>query len=390
MRPSFYEFFAGGGMVRAGLGPDWDCLFANDIDQKKCAAYEVNWGKGAMRPGDVNKITLSDLPGEPSLMWASFPCQDLSLAGAGAGLKGDRSGTFWPFWRLLYALAQENRAPPIVALENVAATLTSHKGMDFEALCVALCDAGYQLGARVIDALSFVPQSRPRMFLIAVRKDIVVPPSMRESSGSLEGVDRAVSVAYRRLQSRSAEEPSLKRVMDRWVNWALPQPCVQRPSLDSIIERIPTNVEWHTPADTATLIARMSELNMRKIEKARHSGRKVFGTAYRRTRVESGIKSVRTEVRFDGIAGCLRTPAGGSSRQIVIEIDGMNTRSRLMTPREGARLMGLLDTYILPDGYNEAYHLVGDGVAVDVVRFLAESIFEPILRLSGGEARKAA
>ena len=38
MTASYYEFFAGGGMARAGLGPDWTCLFANDFDPKKAAA----------------------------------------------------------------------------------------------------------------------------------------------------------------------------------------------------------------------------------------------------------------------------------------------------------------------------------------------------------------
>ena len=64
---------------------------------------------------------------------------------------------FWPFWRLMERLGEEGRAPTIVALENVAATLTSHGGKDFEALCLALVDAGYRVGARVIDAVLFVP-----------------------------------------------------------------------------------------------------------------------------------------------------------------------------------------------------------------------------------------
>ena len=41
---SYYEFFAGGGMARAGLGPEWSCLFANDVDVKKGATYKANWG----------------------------------------------------------------------------------------------------------------------------------------------------------------------------------------------------------------------------------------------------------------------------------------------------------------------------------------------------------
>jgi DNA (cytosine-5)-methyltransferase 1 len=51
----------------------------------------------------------------------------------------------------------------------------------------------------------------------------------------------------------------------------------------------------------------------------------------------------------------------------------------LLSPREAARLMGLPDDYMLPQNYNEAYHLAGDGVAVPVVRFLAEHILEPLL-----------
>ena len=96
----FYEFFAGGGMARAGLGTGWRCLFANDFDRKKGRIYRENWGDDELKTADVGSLTTNDLPGMADLVWASFPCQDLSLAGGGAGLRGDRSGTFWPFWNL--------------------------------------------------------------------------------------------------------------------------------------------------------------------------------------------------------------------------------------------------------------------------------------------------
>src|SRR5690348_1330207 len=120
----FYEFFAGGGMARAGLGDAWECVFANDIDEKKTASYTANWGNDHLKIGDVAALTTADLPGRADLAWASFPCQDLSLAGAYAGLKGERSGTFWPFWELMKALAEEDRAPSIIVLENVCGALT--------------------------------------------------------------------------------------------------------------------------------------------------------------------------------------------------------------------------------------------------------------------------
>src|SRR5271157_6249991 len=146
----FYEFFAGGGMVRAGLGTEWKCLFANDFDHKKGRIYKDNWGDGELKTVDVNSLTTADVPGTALLAWASFPCQDLSLAGAGAGLEGDRSGTFWPFWSLMKDLIAEGRPPRIVALENVCGTLTSHDGN--AAICSTFERAGYVFGALVIDA----------------------------------------------------------------------------------------------------------------------------------------------------------------------------------------------------------------------------------------------
>ena len=86
----FYEFFAGGGMARMGLGPQWTCLFANDYDLKKSRVYGDHWGQDFIETDDVRKIKTSDLPDYADLVWGSFPCQDLSLAGGGTGLKGDR------------------------------------------------------------------------------------------------------------------------------------------------------------------------------------------------------------------------------------------------------------------------------------------------------------
>ena len=116
----------------------------------------------------------------------------------------------------------------------------------------------------------------------------------------------------------------------------------------------------------------------------------MVGGVYKRTRYdENGVKVQRAEVRFDDVAGCLRTPAGGSSRQTIMVVDGNKICSRLISSRETARLMGLDDGYKLPKNYNEAYHLTGDGVVVDVVRHLAQYLFEPLLGITT-EAEKAA
>src|SRR5271163_4607858 len=150
-------------------------------------------------------------------------------------------------------------------------------------------------------------------------------------------------------------------------------------------------VEWHTASETAKLLRMMSEINRGKLDKAQGAGCRKVGAIYKRTRVDDvGRKVQRAEIRFDDIAGCRRTPGGGSSRQVIVVVDGENVRSRLISPRETARLMGLPDDYELPTNYNEAYHLTGDGVAVPVVRHLAEHIFEPLLTSRRQLAKAAA
>ena len=101
---------------------------------------------------------------------------------------------------------------------------------------------------------------------------------------------------------------------------------------------------------------------------------------YKRGRRNSeGKIRQRAEVRFDGLAGCLRTPGGGSSRQTVLIVGRGQVRARLLSVREAARLMGLPETYKLPEKYNQGYKLSGDGVAVPIISYLRDELFEPLL-----------
>lgn len=374
----FYEFFAGGGMVRAGLGAGWDCLLANDLDPKKAESYRRNWGDDEMRCADVAALSAEDLPGRADLAWASFPCQDLSLAGAGSGLGGARSGAFWPFWDLMTALAAAGRAPEIVALENVCGLITSRQGADLRALIAALAAGGRRVGALVADAAWFVPQSRPRLFLFSLAP---------EAAARLQALGRVAAAAEPALAP-----PALRRVVEdlppevaaAWFWPRPPSPDTRQRDLIDILEPEGPDLLWDAPEETARLLTQLSPRHQAEIAALRKTGRRRVGAAFRRTRPSpAGGSAPRIEPRFDGLAGCLRTPAGGSSRQILLEIKGAATCSRLFTPRETARLMGLGEDYRLPSRVTEAYHLTGDGVAPPVVRWLAETLFEPILAERG-------
>jgi DNA (cytosine-5)-methyltransferase 1 len=367
---SFYEFFAGGGMARIGLGSGWRCMFANEWCDKKAGSYRAHFGGDELNVGDVAKLTIQDLPGVPTLVWASFPCQDLSLAGNGAGLAGERSGTFKSFWKLMRGLISHGRIPKIIVLENVIGTLTSHDGKDFATILSALAERGYRVGALVMDAVAFLPHSRPRLFIVGVHEEVALPSALVLARPAQPWHTKSLRGAFERLP---------ESIQDRWIWWHLPSPAESIPSLASLIEEEPTGVEWHTNDQTDHIISLMSPIHLEKLRKAQLLKTKIVGTVYRRIRPnEDGVKVQRAEIRFDQISGCLRTPVGGSSRQTIVVVDGRKIRSRLLSPREAARLMGVPDDYRLPHNYNEAYHLFGDGLAVPVVGWLSKQLLTPI------------
>lgn len=372
----FYEFFAGGGMARLGLGPGWRCVFANDIHPKKAAAYRAHFADAPeLHVGDVAALTVADLPGVAELAWASFPCQDLSLAGQRGGLDAARSGAFWPFWRLIEGLSAQDRAPRLIALENVCGALTSHDGADFCAIATALVEAGYRFGALVIDAALFLPQSRPRLFILGARATDAIPSALQAAAPDPLWHPAA-------LRAQVAQLPP--RCRRRWVWWALPAPPPRTAVFADLLEAEPRGVGWHSPAQTDHLLSLMTDAHRAKVAAAQASGQRRVGGVYKRIR--DGRQ--RAEVRFDDLAGCLRTPTGGSSRQTLLIVEGERLRSRLLSPREAARLMGLPEHYALPERYNDAYHLAGDGLVVPVVRHLATHLLEPLAHARAPERRQ--
>ena len=363
-RPTFLEFFAGAGLVREGLKPSWNCVWANDIDASKERIYTANFGNLEFELGDVATVKSSSLP-SADMAWASFPCQDLSLAGWHRGMSAKRSGTFWAFWRLMRDLFDAGRRPPVIVIENVTGLLY---GDDFTGLCEALSAIGMKFGAMVLDAKWFLPQSRPRVFLVAIDAS-VNPACLVEELPDALHVPKSLVAAWRRLP---------EALKDRWIWWRFRLASRVMRRAEDLIDKESHGVDWHSASVTERLLGMMSAVNRAKVAKAAVSGKLRVGFLYKRTR--EGQQ--RAEVRFDGIAGCLRTPGGGSSRQTIFVVEGKKLRSRLLSPREAARLMGLPDTFKLPGTYNEAYKAMGDGVAATVVTVLNEQLLLPLVQAS--------
>ena len=191
---TFVEFFAGGGMARAGLGTRGAACSPTISTEMKVSTYEANWGEGDIQAGATlrSRRWRTCRPRRPISHGRHFPAKTFRSLGSYRGLGRERdnartrSGTFWPFWKLMRGLVQAGRAPRTIVLENVYGCLTSHGGKDFAAIASALSESGYKFGAAVINASHFVPQSRPRVFFIAVRKGETIPSSLdrRGTAGS--------------------------------------------------------------------------------------------------------------------------------------------------------------------------------------------------------------
>jgi len=348
--PTFIDFFAGSGLVSEGVSRTCKVVWANDICPKKTAIYTANHDKEHFHLKPIQEVSGSSIP-EADIAWGSFPCQDLSLAGKMIGLEGNRSGLFWEWLRVI----GEMKTPPnVLVLENVVGLLTSNGGEDFRTLIAALEERSYRVGSAVMDALEWLPQSRPRVFIVAVKCSL--------DTSVLEDHEPNW------LQPQSIQKAT--KGIRNHVNWWMPVP----PKRESFLSDI---VEWNAPTFEPERFDKLFSLVPKNHLERLLSippNKKVVLPGYRRTRKGKQV----LELRFDNISGCLRTAEGGSSCQFLLLHQGGDWQGRKLTVREAARLMGAPETYQLSESYNESYSAMGDAVAAPVVDYLAENLLVPL------------
>ena len=367
---TFAEFFAGIGLVREALEPlGWKCVFANDIARGKADMYGDRFGLRDFVVGDIRGVTAEDLPAEIDLATASFPCIDLSLAGNRAGLAGEHSGTIWPFLELLAARHRQGKAPLAVLLENVTGFLSSRGGDDLAGVCRHLAALGYFIDLVVVNARWFTPQSRPRLFVLAVQE--AAADFMPAVPWCISGVSRLRPLAVRRFQSAHADLP--------FVEMPLPDPP-QRASheLSFFLQDVtPDDERWWPEKKVGKLLADMAPQHRRRVEELTVGERNGVATMFRRRRHGHTVG----EVRSDRIAGCLRTPQGGSSVQFLVDCRTGKPRIRSLTGREYARLQGATN-FPIHVGDRQAQMGFGDAVCVPAVRWLAQHALAHIHKLA--------
>ncbi|WP_308772071.1 DNA cytosine methyltransferase [uncultured Bilophila sp.] len=347
-RPPFLEFFAGSGLVGHALAPYFRVIWANDVCPKKAAVFKANHEHTPFTLCSITDINGTLLP-SAVLSWASFPCQDLSLAGNGKGIRAKRSGLVWEWLRVMDEMPQR---PNVLAAENVVGLVSTDGGIHYRELHTALTERGYKVGAMLLDAVHWLPQSRPRVFVVAVDDRMRIPEKL---------VDAKPNWAHSPIIQNTATG------LDNWIWWRLPKPEKRQSMLSDIVDfSLPPQDEIISKKN----LAMIPPAHMKRLEE---SGLSVV-PGYKRMRSKKQV----LDLRFDDIAGCLRTPAGGSSRQYLVIRHGMEWRSRILRPREAARLMGAPETFKLPGTFNDGYKAMGDAVAAPVASYLAKHLLSPL------------
>jgi DNA (cytosine-5)-methyltransferase 1 len=362
-RPRVAEFFAGIGLARLGLEQSgFDVVWSNDIEPSKREMYLAHFDEDAADGthefvlGDVGEVTPEDLPKDLALAWASFPCTDLSLAGGRAGLAGVSSGTFWHFTRILREMRDDR--PPVVVLENVVGLATSHGGSDLTAAVRELNGLGYSVDVITLDARRFVPQSRPRLFIIGA---LALP----QAENSVDDQLRPAWLQYifddSSLRTHRAELPH--------------PPAALTTGFGEIAEKLHAQDErWWDTDRTQLFLQSLSPIQSARLVAMKVQRELSYRTAYRRTR--NGVAT--WEIRPDDISGCLRTARGGSSKQAVVRLGRGGVQVRWMTAREYSRLMGAGQYNLQGLRVNQTLFGFGDGVCVPVVAWLAKHYLRPL------------
>jgi DNA (cytosine-5)-methyltransferase 1 len=360
-KPRVAEFFAGIGLVRLALERrGFEVVFANDIDPDKLEIYESNFGAEHFKLGDIHELRPSDVP-EAEVYTASFPCNDLSIAGGMAGLSGKESSAFWGLIRILKAKRRQGALPELVMLENVPGFLMSKQGADFKIALKTLNGLGYSVDAVMIDAARFVPQSRLRLFVIAKLDAPERLPFLVEPS----------SIRNQALLDFMRANPDI-----RWSVSEVPSIPPSQLKLHDIVEPLTDgDPAWWSEERTAYFMNQLSERHARTANEMIERSSVSFATAFRRVRNGRSMAELRT----DGIAGCLRTPRGGSGRQILFKAGKGRRQVRLLTARECARLQGVPDTFRVDVPLNQALFGFGDAVCVPVVDWIAATCLRPAL-----------
>ena len=336
------------------------CVFASEIDKHARKAYEVLYG-GDVLHGDITKIDAKYVP-DHDLLTAGFPCQAFSVAGKRKGFEDTRGTLFFEIARIASA-----KNPRALLLENVKGLVGHDKGRTLDTIVKTLNEIGYTVDFEVLNSKYFgVPQNRERIFIVAVRDDLVTPePWQIEGNTVVPKGKRRIS-EYEGVKTFNFDWPEQGEVTTR---------------LRDILETDVDEKYYLNEEKTAKLVAQLEESVSPTITVVSGGGR------------EQKIAEPKEIANGTDLSYCLDAnytkgiaPSGvGKGRRTHVVETKPRYRIRKLTPRECWRLQGFSD--VQHDAVEDAgvsnsqrYKQAGNAVTVNVVEAIGAKLLTYVKR----------
>ncbi|MGL4670131.1 MAG: DNA cytosine methyltransferase [Methanobacteriaceae archaeon] len=310
---SFVDLFCGIGGFRLALESfGAECLFSIDIDKHACATYNENFGDYPI--GDITKTNAEEIP-KHDILCGGFPCQAFSISGKQKGFEDTRGTLFFEISRIV-----KQHTPKILILENVKNLKRHDNGNTFRIIRNTLNKLNYNVYFDIINASDYdIPQSRERIYLICIRKD---------------------------LDNNNFRFPS-KFESDKSLN----------------------DILLNENECTDFIISKKYEINEEKVKKYKNLARRPLRVGT----VNKGGQGDRI-YSPNGHAITLSAEGGGTGAKTGLYF--INNKVRKLHPRETARLMGFPDEFKFNSSVSQAHKQFGNSVVVDVIQKLLKKVVD--------------
>lgn len=343
LRFNFIDLFAGIGGLRRGFEPlGGKCVFTSEWNGYAQQTYKANFQCNHEVAGDITLIPAEEIP-EHDVLLAGFPCQPFSIAGVSKknslnkphGFRCKTQGSlFFDVARII-----DHHRPKVFLLENVKNLVNHDKGRTFRVIHNILTEElGYQIHYRVIDARSWVPQHRERIFIAGFREandfsldNISIPDPMEDP--------RLASILHPEDGSETVDENNKRFISGR----------------------------RGKVLDKYTLSDKLWDYLQAYAAKHRQKGN---GFGFGLVGPEDVARTLSARYYKDGSEILIRQRRGENPRRL--------------TPRECARLMGFdkpgRSDFVIPVSDTQAYKQFGNAVVVPVVETVARHMAPWIIK----------
>jgi DNA (cytosine-5)-methyltransferase 1 len=333
-----------------------EIVLASEINNHAVKGYEYIYKEKVK--GDITKIDEIDVP-EHNLLVAGFPCQAFSMAGKRLGFADTRGTLFFDVARIA-----KEKQPEKIILENVKGLVSHDNGRTLDIIIQSLNEIGYTVDFQVMNTKYFnLPQSRERIFIIALRDDLV-----KQEKWKIEGKN-IIAQTKKRL-----EEYGVKTFNFNWPS----QEKVNKKLKDILENKVDENLYINDEL-TEILVKEKGDLlpsyfnnNFDTLGKSKIVGEVGTGNYKANKRVYNKFT----------ISPTITTACLTKIMEQTLTKENKNTyRIRKLTPLECFRLQGFPDYYInklVEAGISKTqiYKMAGNSVSVNVIESLVNNLYK--------------